>query len=124
MLRIRPEQMKLFEDLALAEFDQGLVLHCRKHFADSCQEMGDEALLEHVHGLRVEAQAAGIERRVDICKYVNLGFVFGSDFAHEQDWAKRVLATPTLRSGATKVARLHEEAEKALSEPGSNSPSS
>ena len=93
MLRIRRKQMAAFAVHMRRQFEARVVAHVRRFLRRECAALGTEGVRDGVrYGIeRAEAHGLAIER--DVCRYVDLTFVFGRDFdtAPEHGWARAIL---------------------------------
>lgn len=103
MLLIRDEQLSALRGVRQKEYEKRLASHLRKHFAEACDELGEEGLRDAVsYGIK-RAKSYGIMVERDVVKYLNLMFVFGRDFDTDPrfPWAASMLHSedygPTLR---------------------------
>jgi hypothetical protein len=80
MLRIRKEQMDELAKVSLGNFESGMVEHVKRFFPKYHDVMGEPAVRKTIrYGVdRAEAYGFTIER--DVCQYINLMFLLGSDF--------------------------------------------
>ena len=94
MLRIRPEQMQIFEDLAFDRFKTGLVPHLRRSFPSKTRALDDAALTAWVAATVTRGQARGFESEADLTRWVELCGLFGTAFDKDPmlPWAGEVLA--------------------------------
>ena len=82
MLAIRPEQMKVFEDVAMRRFEDEMVEHVKSNAirARLCKVLGDEQLRVAIRQTITRAGKFGFTNRGPIRLYIELAFLFGSDF--------------------------------------------
>lgn len=89
---IRKEQLEVFENYARAELERRIFAHVSKFFPKEISELGTDAARRLIHdGIR-RAQAFRFVTEGNICKYVDLLVVLGSDFDTRFGWARNVLA--------------------------------
>jgi hypothetical protein len=98
MLRIRPEQLAIFEEEALATFREEAALHLQDQHPEACEELGSAGLDAVVREALAEAMSKGIETRGAALSFIELRLMFGKDFELSPDrkWAEKILAHPTL----------------------------
>ena len=86
--------------------------HLERCFPHRCRALGPDGVREAVdHGI-ARAAAYGIRSERDVCKYVDLMFVFGRDFdlPAEQPWAAKILATAGARRPGALIDALLDRA--------------
>lgn len=98
MLRIRPEQMGVFEASLREVFATRVVRFLRDQLAAECAAIDEVALREKVHRGILAAGTHGITARWDVARFIAcqlcLGEGFDTDPAHP--WPRGVLARPNL----------------------------
>ncbi len=112
--RLRNEQIQLFEDIALEEFITKLLAHLREFFPEPCDSLGEIELRQVCrYGART-GKRYGLESEQDLCKYLNLMFVFGWDFDTNPTfpWAQRILNDPDVSGPTLRINRLYLEAQQ------------
>jgi len=82
MLSVRPAQMKVFEQAAWQQFEDEMVVHCKKSpiRARLCKTIGDEQLRVAIRQGIKRATTYGFTYRGPVRLYIELMFLFGSDF--------------------------------------------
>lgn len=113
MLVIREPQMTALGLRHRASFDARLGDHLRRFFPERCAALGEGGVAEAIaHGVE-RARVHGLTAERDVCKYVDLMFVFGRDFdlAEQQPWAARLLARHV---GSSPTARVEALMDKAM----------
>ena len=82
MLKIRPDQIQEFEDAALLHFEDEMVLHVKESSlrARLCEVIGDEQLRVVLRQAMERATGYGLSYRGPMRLYIELAFLFGSDF--------------------------------------------
>ena len=111
MLKIRDSQMKTLEDAALQRFENELIEHI-KEFAPKHSEVIEEEGVREVVRLGMErAGKYGFTKRGSIRFYVELMFMFGSDFDtdFQLPWAEGVLNNDQIKSEMERADILHEK---------------
>jgi hypothetical protein len=92
MLIIRKEQMKAFENDALRRFEGEMLLHSKEFTPRLCKVLGDEQLRVAVRQAMERADSYGFTNRGPIRLYIELMFLYGSDFDTDPQY-------PALREG-------------------------
>jgi hypothetical protein len=116
MLVIRDPQMAALGLRHRAAFEARLREHLRRFFPERCAALGPGGLDEAVgHGV-ARAGAHGIVAERDVCKYVDLMFVFGRDFdlAARQPWAARILRRHAASAPSARVEALMDKAMRMM----------
>jgi hypothetical protein len=82
MLQIRAQQMTAFEQAALRRFEDEMVVHCKQSTlrARLCKVIGDEQLRVALRQAMERASTYGFTYRGPLRLYIELAFLFGSDF--------------------------------------------
>lgn len=95
MLTIRKEQLAVLAAEEMRKFENRLLVHVKKCFPEQYREE-EEAKIRKTLQYGVQRAAAhrfSCER--EICKYIDLMLVFGSDF-DRSSWASSVLDNPEI----------------------------
>lgn len=91
---VRGEQMNVFSAAAEKQFEDWMVEHLNRFFANRCQTMGEERLRDMIrHGIR-RAASHELTIRREVCKYIDVMMVLGRDFDRDAHypWAGEILA--------------------------------
>ena len=91
MLTIRPAQFAVLWQVEVRKFEKWMLVHLKRFFPAQCTAAGDIRLQEMIqHGIE-RAAAYGITAKRDVCKYIDLMAVFGSEFDTDSRtrWAHR-----------------------------------
>ncbi len=110
MLRVRPEQFSVFRSLSRRVYEDRLALHVQQFFPVRCAELGEAGVHAQVRGCIDRAALHGITTEQDVCKFVNLVFVFGPEFDVKLPWAKKMLGLPDSGAPGLRMQRLYAEA--------------
>lgn len=109
MLTIRKPQLEALGARHRAAFAARIAEHLGRFFPERCRVLGADGVAEAVeHGI-TRAALYGITSERDVCKYIDLMFVFGRDLdrAESHPWAARILARhATMAPGALVEALL------------------
>ncbi len=113
MLTIRKEQMAVFREPAINDYVKRTVAHLKESFPEKCEALGDLKVREMVQYGIQRAASYGITTEGDVRRYIDLMFMFGSDFDQDPElpWVGSILNNKALVS-TTKVNRLYEEVKK------------
>jgi hypothetical protein len=114
VLTIRPEQLKIFSQAEVQEFEDWVLAHLRRFFPRQCDATGEWSLRSTIQYGIQRAAVYGITDRRDVCKYIDLMVVFGRDFDTDQrlSWAGEILKKP--RPPRTKMTALFETSKEHL----------
>jgi hypothetical protein len=91
MFLIRREQMAALAAASRERFKAEVIDHLRKHFPRLCAAMGDERVCHTVGDGFERAFAYGIRMERDLCRFVELMFVYGERFDETLPWAGEIL---------------------------------
>ncbi len=80
MIKIRQEQMKMFENDALRHFEDEMVLHSKEFSPRLCEILGDDQLRIALRQVMNRADTYGFTNRGSIRLYIELMFLYGSNF--------------------------------------------
>jgi hypothetical protein len=106
MLVIRDEQLRVLARVALPNW---IAKHLKQFFPRHCAALGEAGLRERVSDGIARAVAHGFTSDVEISHYIDLMFVFGTDFDTDPTlaWPQAILSDRTL-STAQRIERLLE----------------
>lgn len=111
-LVIRPEQMRVFQDAAQAQFERDMLSHLAEHFPEQVAALGLVGLQGAIrHGFE-RATAYGLDSPYAVCAYLDVMFLFGKDFDRDErlPWASAVLTDPSIIDGCARADELTETA--------------
>ncbi len=111
MLVIRNDQIKTLEEFALNDFENELVEHCKK-FAPKHSEVIEESGVREVVRLGIKrAENYGLTNRGPVRFYVEMMFMFGSDFDtdFQMPWAGGVLNNEAIADQTQRADILHDK---------------
>jgi hypothetical protein len=114
MFRMRSEQKQAFRADALHDFEERVVLHVGRCFAERRAALGDDGLRALIRLGIERAGGHGIVAERDVCKFVDLMLVFGADFDRRCPWARESLDGGT--SPEPPSARLRRLYRRAMEE--------
>lgn len=80
MLKIRSDQIKVFEDVALQNFENEMMAHSKEFSPRLCEVIGDDQLRVALRQAMKRADSYGFTFRGPIRLYIDLMFLCGSDF--------------------------------------------
>jgi hypothetical protein len=114
MLIIRQEQLRAFSRAEVANFEEWMLAHLRKFFPAQCRAAGESGLQKMIRRGIERAASYRITTQRDVCKYIDLMVVLGSDFDTDPrlSWAKVILKNPW--SEGMRMRRLVIEAQNYL----------
>ena len=109
MLRIRPEQLKVLEEVQLDRFKAEAADHIRNFWPHVAQAQGEVDVAKTVATAVERTRTYRIDDEYDVLRYINLMYSLGHDFDTEIKWAEDILNEPD-RSGRNRVDELMEHA--------------
>ncbi|HUT32676.1 MAG TPA: hypothetical protein VNE39_04275 [Planctomycetota bacterium] len=112
MLRIRPKQVKAFEQAAAKSFQDRMVEHIREFFPKHLAILGEPAIREVV-GLGIDRGSIhGFITEHDLCLYIDLMLLLGCLFDEDPQypWAEAILNDKGITDNAARTERLYDEA--------------
>jgi hypothetical protein len=116
MLLIRKPQLEALGARHRSAFAARLGEHLGRFFPERCRVLGPEGVAEAIeHGI-TRAALYGLTSERDVCKYIDLMFVFGRDFdrAECQPWAARILARRATTPPGALVEALLDKAMRMM----------
>jgi hypothetical protein len=112
MLKIRPDQMKVFEEAALRRFEEEMVAHLRQLAPQHCNAVGEEGLFQVVRTGFQRANNYGLTNRGPVRFYLDLMMMLGSDFDTDPQypWAAVLLKDSAVPDQMDRAELLYEKA--------------
>ncbi|EKU99380.1 hypothetical protein Lepto7375DRAFT_1407 [Leptolyngbya sp. PCC 7375] len=95
MLRIRQEQMEVFAQVGLRQFEQEAVEHIREIWQEEYSQLGEAGIRAFVKAGIERAQEHGFQMKYDVGRYLDLMLAFGDDF-DRSFWAESILSEESL----------------------------
>lgn len=116
MLRIRAEQMKVFEAAAAGRFEDDLVGHFKLFAPRHSEAIGEPVVRQVIRLGRERAEKYGLTFRGPVQFYVELMFMLGSDFDTDPQlpWAGAILNTTAVSEQVERASRLYDKANAYL----------
>lgn len=116
MIVIDERNFASFERASLERFFADMRAHVERCFPEQFRALERETLDELLrHGL-ARARTHGFSGERDVCKFIDLMFVFGRDFDRDPQfpWASEILVGRWPADPSARIARLGEAALAAL----------
>ncbi|MHC5060816.1 MAG: hypothetical protein ACYTFK_07010 [Planctomycetota bacterium] len=113
MLHIRKEQNDELAKVGLRRFEDDMVVHLRKFFADEYELLEEDGTRRAIQYALERAEEYGIVSERDVCVYTDVMFAFGRNFDSDPGfpWAVEILSDKSLKdSPSEKVDKLYETA--------------
>jgi hypothetical protein len=116
MLTIRKEQIKAFEEVAMRQFIDDMIIHVNKYFPEECGKLGEEQLRNHLVWIIPRAKKYGLEAERDLCRYLNLSIIYGKDFDSDPGlvWMVNILLDYNEPNPSLRLNRLYKEVTKRM----------
>ena len=114
MFQMRQAHMQAFAETSKKSFENRMVEHLNKHFPEHCDKLGEEGVRETIRYGIDRAASYDITAERDVCKYIDLMFVFGQDFDQDEKypWARKELEYPHRLSRHRLIDRLCDAAQQ------------
>jgi hypothetical protein len=114
MLVIRKEQMEVFEQAALRNFEKRLVAHIQQYAPQQSEIMGVSGVEAFVRLGRERANGYGFTNQGPIHFYLELMVLLGSDFDTDPQypWIREILLNEKIVDQMDRADHLQQEAEK------------
>jgi hypothetical protein len=115
VLKIRWEQMEVFDRAVLKDFEDQTLEHLKKGFPKHCRLLGEENLRKKVRQGFERARSYGLSSQNGLRLFVELTFLLGSGFDTDPQlpWAAEILKD-TASDQAARVERLHQKSMEYL----------
>jgi hypothetical protein len=112
MLSLRSAQITALTEPRLADFEDRMRSHVGRCFMATTRTMSDQAIREVIRYGAERAQLHDICSERDVCKYINLMFVFGRDFDRDPrlPWAHEILAGARVHRDLSTIELLYQAA--------------
>jgi hypothetical protein len=113
MLIIRSEQLAVLNRAQTSKFEDAMLVHLKKFFPKKVKA-GEPKIRKTIqYGIK-QAGTHGIVSERDVCKYIDLMMVFGSDFDTDKKlpWAAEILKKE--QAPEEKIDALMKKADKQL----------
>lgn len=93
MLTIRRDQIEVLNTDMRRRFEIRMAAHVNQFFAERCKLLGEAGVREWVADGINRAATYGIKAEIDVCRYIDVMFVFGREFDRDSrfPWATRIL---------------------------------
>jgi hypothetical protein len=93
MLQIRAQQMTAFEQAALRAFEDEMVVHLKKFTPQHCEVIGEPTVRSVIRLGMARAKTYGFTNRGPVRLYLEMMFMFGSDFDSDPllPWGPKIL---------------------------------
>ena|SRR5258707_8062168 len=119
MLTVRKEQMDVLDRDKRKRFVNLMVEHLEKFFPKRCATLGDKQVREWIEQGIDRAASYRIVSERDVCKYLDVMFVFGKNFDHDSQfpWAAKILNLQ-FADPSGKATQLFQAAREKISQVG------
>jgi hypothetical protein len=108
---IRKTQMQSLGDASMNNFEARMAEHLKRCFPETCEAEGEMGIRDTIRYGIERAANHGITLERDVCKYIDLMFVFGPDY-DGADWASAILQDDSLDNATLKTERLFATAKQ------------
>lgn len=105
MIKIRTEQIKVFEVEAFKHFEDEMVEHSKEFSPRLCEVLGDEQLRVALQQAMSRASRYGFTNRGSMRLYIELMFLFGSDFDTDPQY---LAISKVLKASGEQMQRAEE----------------
>ncbi len=114
MLTIRKEQVQVFDELAMKQFIENMMIHVRKYFPIESKAMDDGQLRKNILEIIQRAGEYELITERDICKFLNISIFFGMDFDKkpENAWMLAILMDKKEPNPSIRIGKLYQEVLK------------
>lgn len=93
MLKIRREQMDLFDEQAELQFEKRALRFVQEYWPETFTDMGEEMVADSIRQGLAKARSYGIDQEYDILRFINHMYALGFDFDEDPrfPWAAEIL---------------------------------
>ena len=111
MLKIRKEQMEVFEQAAIRNFEDEIVEHLKKFSPRHCEVIGEDNVRKVIRLGIERGKKYNLTNRGPVRFYIELMFMFGSDFDTDPQlpWAGKILNDPMAVDQKERADQLYEK---------------
>lgn len=115
MLVIRDAMFEALGQAAREDFVARMRVHLAKFFPTQCAALGEERIGGLIELGIARAREHGFKAEREVCKYIDLMFVFGRDFDRDEwlPWARQILENGLPGDPEQRMRRLCETAHRA-----------
>jgi radical SAM superfamily enzyme with C-terminal helix-hairpin-helix motif len=109
MLKIRDEQMKVFEEASLRNFEDRMVIHFRSNLLEQTKNMSEQDLRELIKMGIDRAELYEVTDEVDVERFLECMVRYGSDFDTDPktSWAGEILRDESF-TGTEKMNQIND----------------
>lgn len=124
MFRVKRCQIEAMRERLSRRFEERMVIHLRTFFPERSAELGAEGVRAAISYALTRAARYDIASERDVCKYLNLMFVYGYEFDTDPalPWAAAILSDRTLGRSSVKMHLLMKAADGTLEPPSAPIP--
>lgn len=112
MLKIRKEQDEELGKIALKRFEDSMVEHVKEFFPKYYEIHGEPLIRKVIQYAVQRAENYDFVTERDVCLYINLVFLLGSNFDTDKQlpWTVEILKDEMITSSAMRIDRLYDKA--------------
>ena len=116
MLKIRKEQYEELGKISLKRFENSMVKHIKEFFPKYYEIMGEPTVRKAIQYGFERAGSHGFTSERDVCLYINLIFLLGSNFDTDLQlsWVSAILNSETITDTVMRIEGLYEKAMEYL----------
>ncbi|MFC1712435.1 hypothetical protein ACFL6S_02135 [Candidatus Poribacteria bacterium] len=113
MLEIRKEQMEVFEQAAVKNFEDRVIEHLEESFPKRCSALGEARVRGIIRYGWEQAKGYGLISERGVCLYVTLIFALGSGFDADPQlpWAAEALKDDNIEDEVARIDEIYDSAE-------------
>jgi len=108
MLNINTEQIKAFEKASIRSFEDEMVLHSQEFSAKLCEVIGEKQLRVALRQAIKRADSYGFTLKGPIRLYIELMFIFGSDFDTDPQFPAIAKVLQSDEGEMQRAEKIHE----------------
>jgi hypothetical protein len=110
VLRIRQQQLEVFQAVALGQFEDTMVAHVRAYFPTHFRVLGEDGIRPVIRYGYARAMRHALDTQRSVCLYINAMLLMGSNFDVDPmyPWASEILSDTSGRYPRLRIDRLSD----------------
>jgi hypothetical protein len=109
-LTISEQTMAAFSDISVKRYEDKMIVHLSKLFAERFQELTEPLARRVVRCGIARAERYGFVQEDNVCSYIDMMFAYGRDFDTLSPWARQILVDPRISDPLVRAGHLYSAA--------------
>jgi hypothetical protein len=112
MLQLRTEQMEVFRQAAVQNFEDRMVKHLKEYFTKPCDALGEAEIRRIIHFALEQIRSYGMMSEGSVNLYLDLMFMLGRSFDKDPQlpWAAEILNDESIVDETSRLDLLYDKA--------------